>query len=67
MKRTFVDAPNAVRCKQDIKLRDGTGAQCGRRAVLCGLCTQHARLQLKQQQEATELNIRDEKLAPRRP
>lgn len=40
--RRFIDAPDAVRCRATIRLRDGSAAQCGRRQVpgfLC--CWQH--------------------------
>jgi hypothetical protein len=41
--RTFIDAKQDERCKWDITLRDGSKAQCGRRAVFrpACLCTQH--------------------------
>lgn len=41
--RIFIDAPRAVRCLADIKLPDGSAAQCGRRemAKWRGLCWQH--------------------------
>jgi hypothetical protein len=32
MKRPFVDAPQVERCRRNITLRDGSSAQCGRRA-----------------------------------
>jgi hypothetical protein len=41
--RRFIDAPNDVRCKADIRLRDGSGAQCGRRATAGEYCWQHSR------------------------
>ncbi len=44
MKRVFVDAPDRERCKAIVKLRDGTTANCGRRAVQDGLCTQHYKI-----------------------
>lgn len=40
----FRDAPLACRCAFDITLKDGSGAQCGRRATHSDLCTQHWRL-----------------------
>lgn len=42
--RAFTAAPNALRCKQDITLRDGSGAQCMRAARRDGLCIQHYRI-----------------------
>lgn len=42
--RRFVDAPNETRCKWDRVLRDGSGAQCGRRRAVGDYCTQHARI-----------------------
>lgn len=42
--RRFRDAKQSERCKQDIRLRDGSEAQCGRRAVSDGLCRQHAKI-----------------------
>jgi hypothetical protein len=42
-KRVFIDAKDAVRCKADIRLSDGSLAQCGRREAQAGLarCWQH--------------------------
>jgi hypothetical protein len=41
-RRRWTDAKPAERCVQDIKLRDGSGAQCGRRRTLGHLyCAQH--------------------------
>lgn len=40
----FIDAPADERCEWTIKLRDGSGAQCGRRRVVGSLCTQHAKI-----------------------
>lgn len=42
--RRFIDAPQGLRCKADITLRDGSQAQCGRYAKVDGLCRQHKRL-----------------------
>lgn len=47
-RRRFIDAPNAVRCKADCVLKDGSKAQCGRREAwdglgLCGLIDQAMR------------------------
>lgn len=42
--RRFRDAPQHERCKWEIRLRDGSAAQCGRRAVVDGLCRQHAKI-----------------------
>lgn len=42
--RKFTAAKNDVRCKADIRLRDGSGAQCMRAAKIDGYCKQHARL-----------------------
>lgn len=42
--RAFTAAPNDGRCKQDIRLRDGSGAQCMRAARKDGLCLQHWRM-----------------------
>ena len=41
----FKDAQNDVRCKANIKLKDGSAAQCGRREAWdgLGLCWQHQR------------------------
>lgn len=42
MKRNFTAPPNAERCRQGIRLRDGSTAQCMRRATYGdGLCSQH--------------------------
>jgi hypothetical protein len=41
-RRAFTAPPADLRCKQDIKLRDGSGAQCMRGAVVDGMCRQHA-------------------------
>jgi len=41
-KRTWTDAPNVERCLQDVTLRDGSKAQCGRRAQTdSSYCWQH--------------------------
>lgn len=42
--RRFVDAKQKIRCKAVITLRDGTSADCGRKAVLRGLCLQHYKI-----------------------
>lgn len=47
MSRTFVDAPDAVRCRAQIKpLSDGTTARCGRHIDQphCAVCKQHRRM-----------------------
>jgi len=46
MIRRFVDAPNDDRCQADIRLRDGSGAQCGRRRQVgdTQYCSQHRRI-----------------------
>ena len=41
-KRRFIDAPNGSRCLYDIKLKDGSGAQCGRYRKIGDYCRQHA-------------------------
>lgn len=41
-RRLFVDAPAGDRCAQDIRLRDGSMAQCGRHRKVGQYCTQHA-------------------------
>lgn len=46
-KRRFIDAPQDERCKYDITLRDGSGAQCGRRKVDGDYCRQHAAIVTK--------------------
>lgn len=43
-RRQFVDATGADRCHADVTLRDKSLAQCGRRAVVGELCTQHAKI-----------------------
>lgn len=43
-KRRFTAAKNDVRCRQDIVLRDGSGAQCQRAAKVHGFCLQHAKI-----------------------
>ena len=43
-KRIFVDATQIMRCQAKIVLKDKSTAQCGRRAVLGGLCAQHSKL-----------------------
>lgn len=45
MKRIFVDAPNAQRCKATITLKDKSLAQCGRYMKIGCLCRQHAKKQ----------------------
>jgi hypothetical protein len=54
-KRVFVDAPDWLRCRATVTLRDKTTAQCGRCysreyarnvAVNDHLCTQHAEMKL---------------------
>jgi hypothetical protein len=42
--RRFVDAALSVRCAANIRLRDGSSAQCGRRRVELGFCRQHWRM-----------------------
>lgn len=44
MRRAFTAANNRVRCKADITLRDGSGAQCMREAKKNHLCLQHHRI-----------------------
>ena len=40
--RKFIDAPQGERCRAVVTLKDGTTADCGRRAMTGDLCTQHA-------------------------
>lgn len=63
--RTFVDAQNKVRCKADIRLRDGSAAQCGRREAWdgLGLCWQHQRKEFDQ--ALSERSIQESR-SPRR-
>lgn len=42
--RHFTAATNELRCKWDIKLKDGSGAQCMRAAKDRGLCLQHRKI-----------------------
>lgn len=43
--RRFIDAPIEERCGWNIRLRDGSGAQCGRRRLVGGrFCAQHAKM-----------------------
>jgi hypothetical protein len=51
-KRAFTAATSAQRCKRDIRLRDGSGAQCMRKATTGDLCTQHAKLFAKRALES---------------
>ncbi len=41
--RVFIDALSRERCKAIVTLRDGTTADCGRRATMDGHCWQHSR------------------------
>jgi hypothetical protein len=50
-RRRFVDAPEAHRCKETVKLRDGSSARCGRYAKLLDRCTQHARRWLREHRD----------------
>ena len=43
-KRVFVDAKNNERCQSNIIMRDGSGAQCGRKSKSTGFCRQHEKL-----------------------
>lgn len=46
MKRRWTDAPMSDRCTKNIWMRDGSGAQCGRRRQPgFDLCHQHQRMQ----------------------
>lgn len=49
--RRFIDAPNDMRCMQDITMKDGSGAQCGRYRKLGQFCTQHATMRAKENHE----------------
>ena len=44
MTRTFIDALQHDRCRAVVTLRDKSTADCGRRAVRDGLCTQHLKM-----------------------
>jgi len=44
MKRKYTAALLGNRCKADIKLKDGSGAQCQRASVAKGLCRQHFKM-----------------------
>jgi hypothetical protein len=54
----FRDAPQIARCTYDIRLRDGSGAQCGRYAKLGSFCTQHARIVESAPQVGGLVNVR---------
>ena len=41
-KRRFRDAAGRDRCRAEIRLKDGSAAQCGRRGTDHGYCWQHA-------------------------
>ncbi len=44
-KRNYFAAPSSSRCKKDIGLRDGSGAQCSRRrADGSSYCKQHTNM-----------------------
>jgi len=43
-KRRFIDAPIDERCEASIVLKDGSGAQCGRRKREESFCFQHSKL-----------------------
>lgn len=43
-KRIFVDAPANARCQANIKLRDGSFAQCGRYKINNQFCKQHTKI-----------------------
>lgn len=42
-RRAFTAAKNQDRCKADIRLRDGSGAQCMRQGKVNGFCLQHSK------------------------
>ncbi len=42
--RRFSAARYPERCRADITLRDGSGAQCMRKCTVGELCTQHAKM-----------------------
>lgn len=44
MKRRFIDAPYEKRCQANVRLKDGSYAQCGRYAKIDGLCKQHHKM-----------------------
>ncbi len=44
MTRRFNDALQGERCQAVVTLRDGSTADCGRKSVTGGLCTQHAKI-----------------------
>lgn len=47
MKRTFIDAPDAIRCRAQIRpLKDGTTARCGKTIDQphCAVCRQHRKM-----------------------
>jgi hypothetical protein len=55
-KRVFRDAPQSLRCRAVVRLKDGTTAQCGRYGLLEyqanpavneRLCEQHAKMKLR--------------------
>lgn len=48
--RPYIDPPLDLRCRWDIKLRDGSSAQCGRKRVGDFYCAQHTKM-LKAQME----------------
>ncbi len=41
-KRVFVDAPDHLRCRATVTLKDGSTAQCGRQSKDKGFCHQHS-------------------------
>lgn len=44
MKRMFTAAFDDVRCRADIRLKDGSGAQCMRKRVNGRYCVQHTKI-----------------------
>lgn len=52
-RRAFTAAREPNRCKADIKLRDGSGAQCMRAAKIEGLCAQHYKVRFKSAAQQT--------------
>lgn len=63
--------PGEYRCCADIPLRDGTGAQCMRRAKDGAYCKQHTAIRAREAREAEERRMADRDLrdlvAGRRP